>query len=415
MSLFLRVIPAFLAGLTICGCTVTRQSISFLPLCVSSASASSSQVPVEAKIVLPEPMRQALLDEITVTLKEEEGDGVVVPGQLVRADDGTLSLWWVMPEARAGGESRWIAAFSRIAKPDSATFEWENETGRQIDLLFNGTRKLRYVCAYDPTTEESLQETYKPYYHIFDAKGENLLTKGSGGLYTHHRGLFLGWNRLTLEGAEYDFWHMKGVVQRHVQVLEQQAGPVLARLKTRIHWDCKEDDPVLVEDREVTLFRQELPNLLLLDFRSTLKAVKGDLFLNGDPEHAGFQYRPHNDVAEGKDDETIRARYLFPSKENDPLKDTDLPWVAMTYGLNGRQYTVQHMNAPGNPEGTLYSAYRDYGRFGAFCTPAIAAGQTLTLRYRVFIREGDSPDREAMCGRYSAFVQGPSVEVVSTR
>ncbi len=80
-----------------------------------------------------------------------------------------------------------------------------------------------------------------------------------------------------------------------------------------------------------------------------------------------------------------------------------------------RRYNVQHMNHPGNPQPTLYSAYRDYGRFGAFFKKKIASGETLALHYRILVVEGNMPDRRELAGNYSAFVDGPKVEVVSSK
>jgi len=84
----------------------------------------------------------------------------------------------------------------------------------------------------------------------------------------------------------------------------------------------------------------------------------------------------------------------------------------MSYGLNKRQYSVQHMNHPENPKPTLYSAYRDYGRFGAFFKHTISSGETLKLRYRIWIADGEMPKREALSNKYSAFVDSPKVEVL---
>ncbi len=65
-----------------------------------------------------------------------------------------------------------------------------------------------------------------------------------------------------------------------------------------------------------------------------------------------------------------------------------------------------------NPKPTIYSAYRDYGRFGAFFKKKIAADETLTLRYRIRVSQGKLPGRRELADRYSAFVDGSKVEVL---
>ena len=184
---------------------------------------------------------------------------------------------------------------------------------------------------------------------------------------------------------------------------------MLARSSSLINWNDKGGEAMIAEQRRVTVYGQSEPTVLLLDFESELKAVRGDVFLNGDPEHAGMQYRAHNDVATGGKD--VKATYLFHKDGIDAHKDRDLPWAAMSCGLNGRRYSVLHMNHPDNPKETLYSAYRDYGRFGAFFKKKIGAGETLTLRYRILVVESEMPERGELAKKYSEFVDGPKVEV----
>jgi hypothetical protein len=69
------------------------------------------------------------------------------------------------------------------------------------------------------------------------------------------------------------------------------------------------------------------------------------------------------------------------------------------------------MNHPDNPKSTVYSAYRDYGRFGAFFTKELSEGQTLALNYRVWVGKGELPERQDMADRHTIFVEAPSVEV----
>ena len=109
----------------------------------------------------------------------------------------------------------------------------------------------------------------------------------------------------------------------------------------------------------------------------------------------------------------VMARYLFHKKGIDAHKDMDLPWAALTYGLNSRRYNVLHMDHPDNPRPAAYSAYRTYGRFGTFRKANIKAGETLTLRYRIWVVEGKMPQREEMSEKYAGFVNSPKVEVLN--
>jgi hypothetical protein len=387
-----------------------------------SAKVDCVDVPVHFAIDLPESFANVPVDEIAVKIRQISRGmariyGMPIPGQIVKGSDKKAQLWWVMPRAKAGSANRWTATLKRKEKEDKETFSWKDTEGEYMDLFFGGRKTTRYMYAYDTSTPQRVFETYKPLHHVFDAQGTNLLTNGPDGEHTytkgvkypHHRGIFIGWNKLEFGGKRFDLWHMPGVAQVHQKFLEMAAGPVLARSSSLINWNDKGGEAMIVERRQVTVFGQREPTVLLLEFQSELKAVRGDIFLDGDPEHAGMQYRAHNDVATGGKE--VKATYLFHEDGINPKKDMDLPWAAMSCGLNGRRYSVLHMNHPDNPKQTLYSAYRDYGRFGAFFKKKIGAGETLTLRYRILVVEGEMPKRGALAKRYLEFVDGLKVVI----
>jgi len=285
-----------------------------------------------------------------------------------------------------------------------ADFALKDTPGDHMDVLLNGKPVARYMYAHDTSTDQRHHETYKPYLHILDPSDGQPITKGPGGKYTHHRGIFIGWNKLGVGGKSYDFWHMSGGDIVHQKFLKQDAGADAARLTSLAHWLTKDGKVLLAEERTMT-FRPPPTDdgIVVVDFVSTLKAADADADLRGDPEHAGMQYRPHNGVAENKS-----AAYLFPKEsinKGNVGKERDLPWAAETYELGNRKYAVQHMNHPSNPKDTRYSAYRDYGRFGAFFEEKIPAGESLTVRYRILIKKGELPPRGTLQAYYEAFAK----------
>lgn len=147
----------------------------------------------------------------------------------------------------------------------------------------------------------------------------------------------------------------------------------------------------------MTFLPAPAPARLIVDFTSKLKAVAGDLVLDGDPEHAGCQYRPAAEV------DVKQTAYVFPKENLDLKKDVDLPWVGETYTLAGQEHSVVIMNHPDNPKGSRWSAYRDYGRFGAFAKAALKQGETLTLRYQFLIAAGSLPPIELIQKTYNAY------------
>ena len=269
-----------------------------------------------------------------------------------------------------------------------------DEKGKHLDILNDGKPIARYMYAHDTSSPEQRHVTYKPYIHVFAADGKTLITKGPGGKYTHHRGIFLGWSKLGFRGKRYDMWHMKTSEIVHQKFIEAKAGKDATVVRVQLHWNTPDDEVMIHEVRTMTFHHSDPDALLLLDFQTVLTAAD-DVDLNGDPEHAGFQYRPHNDVVGNKS-----AKYLFFEDGANPKKNKDMPWVAMTYQLGDKKYTVQHMNHAGNPKGTVHSAYRDYGRFGTFAKAKVAKGKSLTLQHRIRVIAGEAPAREALAAEF---------------
>ncbi|MDP6353701.1 MAG: PmoA family protein [Planctomycetota bacterium] len=272
--------------------------------------------------------------------------------------------------------------------------------GKHLDILRDGKAFARYMYAYDKSTNGTRHNTYKPFLHVMDEEGKAPITKGPGGKYTHHRGIFLGWSRTGFQGKSYDMWHMKSSEIVHKEFLEQEVSEEATLVKVRLHWLSPDDTVMLDEVRTFTFHHTDKDAHLLLDFHSVLTAPTDDVNLNGDPEHAGMQYRPHNDVVGNKS-----AKYLFHKEGANAKADRDWPWAVMTYKLKEKSYTVQHMNHPGNPKGTKYSAYRDYGRFGAFPVAKIKKGESLTLQYRIRVQSGEAAERNVFAAQYQNYIK----------
>src|SRR5689334_3640942 len=57
------------------------------------------------------------------------------------------------------------------------------------ELHYQGRPIYRYMIKYDPKDREN---TYKPFHHVYGFHDEGFITKGPGGMETHHRGIFFG-------------------------------------------------------------------------------------------------------------------------------------------------------------------------------------------------------------------------------
>jgi len=293
-----------------------------------------------------------------------------------------------------------IAFLFLIALPAAAGegFTFKDEAGKHMDVLQDGRIVARFMYEYDKSTPEKLHETYKPYMHIFDHEGKAPVTKGPGGKFTHHRGIFIGYSRLAHGGKRYDRWHMKGGEQVHQKFIEQKAGATEATLVSLVHWNDAEGKPIVEEERSFTFRAPPEGAYVMVDFVSKLKAPSGDVELAGDPEHAGVQFRPANEV------DASKTVFVFPKEGADARKDLDYAWVGETFSLNDKLYSVVMMNHPDNPKKTRFSAYRDYGRFGAYPVATVKSGECQLLKYRYVLTAGEMPSAEAIqkwCNSYT--------------
>jgi mono/diheme cytochrome c family protein/glucose/arabinose dehydrogenase len=274
---------------------------------------------------------------------------------------------------------------------ESAGFSFQAKPGESLDVLKDGKIVARYMDAHDVSTPARRGETYKPYLHVFNAAGTGPITKGAGGAFTHHRGIFLGWNKIGVGGKSYDRWHMAGGDQVHEKFQNQEAGKDRATFTSLVRWQgATQDSTILEDERTFTFLPAPAPGYVLIDVDSKVKAVAGETTLNGDPEHSGLHFRPADEV-----DKTQTA-YLYPREKADAHKDLDYPWFGESYTLDGKRYSVVYLNHPGNPTGGRISAYRNYGRFGAFWTATLPANGTLEVRARFLVCEGEMPSPEVI-------------------
>ena len=298
--------------------------------------------------------------------------------------------------------------------PSDKGFCFKDTAGEYLDVYLDGRAVARYMYANDVSTPERAHQTFKPYLHVFDAEGKGTITKGPGGQFTHHRGIFFGWKRIDFEGKQYNLWEMGGNRQVHQKFLDQKAAADQASFTSLVSWNLADGKTIIQDERTFTFYRRPAPTLALIDFSTKVKGLAGDLDLSGDPEHGGVQFR----AAEEVDRKTLM--YCLPKEAVEPPHDpnaefqtmkatkiskTDLPWAAESYQVGGKTYNVEEMSGPGNPTGTRWSAYRDYGRFGAFPAAKLKSGETLTLRYRFWVTTGAAPTRADLQKQYDEYMK----------
>jgi hypothetical protein len=144
-----------------------------------------------------------------------------------------------------------------------------------------------------------------------------------------------------------------------------------------------------------------VPGGRLIEFASRLRSLAGPVRLDGDPQHAGFQFRAHNDVDAKTNKQTIfirpdgvgkpgETRNWDPKTRQGPV---NLAWNAMSFVLGGKRYTVAYLDHPKNPKEARFSE-REYGRFGSYFEYAIDEGKPLTINYRLWLQEGQMEPKD---------------------
>jgi hypothetical protein len=417
---------SFLVSLIACmAAPALAQDTHTLSIAVAAGKYDRQQTPVKIAVSIPQALRGALI----VPLKTETGETVI--GQLstsgglafpaADAEQGTVRrvLHFVLPDLAAGKSLTLNGQVTLDIHMLPAAFVWKDSADGHSELAFGSRPVLRYMHAkLDESSQEARAETYKPYHHVYDPQGKFLITKGPGGLFPHHRGLFFGFNRISYgDGKRADTWHCNnGEYQSHERVVTSDTGPVFGRHIVVIDWHGKEKDVFAKEQREMTVYAAS--GGTLIEFASHLESTVGPVRLDGDPQHAGFQFRATQEVP----DKTAKQTYYlrpdgkgregetrnWDSKTRDP-KTVNLPWNALSFVVGGQRYTCCYLDRPQNPKEARYSE-RDYGRFGSYFEYELDQDQPLGLNYRIWLQEGEMTGDEAQ-RLANDFVEPPSVTV----
>jgi hypothetical protein len=293
-----------------------------------------------------------------------------------------------IPDSGATLAGTWLASDAKNSTP---RFSFEDKNSELSQVTLEGKPVLQFV---HPVLKEGKEReaSYKPFHHLFDNSGA-LVTKGAGGQFTHHRGIFLGFSKVTYgNNVKVDIWHCKDDThQAFEKVLLRESGPVLASEKDQIAWNGKNKETFAVEERQLVVYK--VPGGQLVEFQSVVRTTGGPVLLDGDPQHAGFHFRASNEVSEKTSKETI---YLRPDGEDKPgasrnwpdLKThINLPWNAMSFVLKDKRYTALYLDNPANPKEARFSE-RPYGRFGSYFVTEITKEKPLKLKYQIWLQDG---------------------------
>lgn len=356
---------------------------------------------------------------VFVELKNTPSEYVVITqgdqrqdGQIEQLENGNINVWWMVDSLQANQSKVFTISFGTI--PPIKQFTWSAVSNTSMDLSYGDRPLLRYMHqSYDSNDIES---TKKPFHHVFDPTGTHLITKGVGGKYSHHRGIFIGYNKVYIGGDVVDIWHARnGEHSVHREVVRESAGAVFGEQVLTIDWNDAKAKPFIQETRKLRVY-QPTDDQFLIELWTELKSLRGRIRLEGDRQHAGVQFRASQEVAEHENlTRFLRPKqwgHLKPEKANNSEDFIDLPWNAMQFTVDDKRYTVAYLTDPENPDGARFSE-RVYGRFGEFVPYEITENQPLSLHYQWWIKAGDDVSRDAVEARYQALANSAVVTVIS--
>lgn len=394
-------LPVFLIALFVLSCSASPDTTYEVSL--KAGAVDRHATPVSAMIEA-----SAATETTPVCVRSDTHEQ---PGQVHRTAEEQTEVWW-LADLPAGEAATYTLDLGSDCSEEA--FTWSESAGDATQLSFGNRPVIEYVHpTYDP---DAIDETLKPFHHVFAPDGSQLLTKGPGGLYPHHRGIFFGYNRIEVNDQELNTWGSgNGEHQSHEEIVERFAGPVFGGHTVRIEWKDRSGEPFIEELRTLRVFRQS-DDALLVDFSSRLEPLRGTVRLDGDRQHAGVQFRAAQDVADNAEaTRFIRPSawsHLPPEEEYNGDDFLDLPWNAISYPLGERHYTVAYFSGRGNPDGAAFSE-RSYGRFGEFFPYELTEDRPLEVNYRWWIVAREDVEPEEIDQKYREWATPPSVQVSS--
>jgi len=372
-----------------------------LELSVKAGEHDRTNTPVRVLVEVPDEAK-------SVTLTGDDGTRLpaqlTAPGLINDSAQGKRELHFILPKLAAGESLKLSATFSDDA-PTGPAFSWQDKPEEYAELSCAGRPVVRYMCK--PPDPKNVEETCKVFHHVYDPAGTRFVTKGPGGKYTHHRGLFFGYCNITYEGGRAGNWGCGTSWLAHAGLLAQEAGPVLGRHQVAVDWHGGKT-VFAKERRELCAFI--VPGGTLIEWTTRLATTGGKVTVDGNAPHAGFQFRADQEVAETTGGQTY---FIHPDGQTNPgqarASAFDLAWDAMSFVLGENRYTVVYLDRPDNPKPAEYNE-RTYGRFGSYFKYEIEEGKDLVARYRIWLQDGELTAEKAVA-LSNDFVDPPETSV----
>jgi hypothetical protein len=266
-----------------------------------------------------------------------------------------------------------------------------------------------FVYRHKEQLAAGVAEKYRrsTYIHpLFDLRG-NVISDDFPKDHLHHRGLSWTWAHVGVGGEVHDLWACEGVRQVFEKWIAKEDGPVCATIGVKNAWWTAQkkimDEWVWIRAFPANEYGRAIDVLL------TLKALE-PIQLSGREEKGysgfGLRYGP-------------RQTTIITTPQGVETADSDLkrfPWADESGKFAGSPIMsgaaiFQHAGNPSCPAGWCL---RDYGFIGVSWPGVeitdLEPGKTLTLRFRVWVHEGDAKAGKVQ-EAYDLFAKPPALSI----
>ncbi len=344
------------------------------------------------------------LPEIPLALME---GATPVAAQVVERE-GKRWLVWIEPDLPKGGRK----LYTLRPHPQRPNGFEHTRTEQSVQLTYQGKPFTAYV----------LQGAPKPYlYPLYGANGKPItrhfpmrVVQGESMDHPHHRSVWF--THGALNGV--DFWAEgagKGkIVPR--ELVRVESGLVLSRIVARNDWVAPDGKTLLEETTEIIAYAA--PEARWLDYTVSLKA-KEEPVRFGDTKEGTFGVRVASsmEVTRGEGGQIVNAQ----GQRNKDAWGKRAEWCDYTGPVEGEMVGIAIFDHPTNFRHPTHWHVRDYGLFAVNPfgihdfepdKPAgtgdylLAVGQTLTLRYRLYLHKGRT-DESRVAEQFEAYRHTP--------
>ncbi|MEX2601751.1 MAG: PmoA family protein [Balneolaceae bacterium] len=320
-----------------------------------------------------------------------------------------------------GGSADEAAAGSMSDAENQEVTLLHNEEEQKVDVHIGGEFFTSYL--YEDTY-------YKPILYPILSAANQTITRGfpidprpgESSDHPHQAGLWLNYGDVN----GLDFWNHSDRIPEdrkssygticHQEIAAIQSGGDVGELDVVMHWMSPEDEILLVENTQFRFSGSE--HRRVIDRITRLTAAEQDISLT-DNKEGMIGIRMTRELEHP--DEHDAATGIYRSSEGDEGNDvwgTRAKWMNLSGEVDGEPVSVAILDHPENVGYPTYWHARGYGLYAA--NPLgmremsggveeldyqLAAGESITFRYRIIIYSGEEVSDDMVEGEWVGFVQ----------